>query len=108
MVNGFRNTLKMAEIGGVFYYTSTTSGYMANWRSSFDSAYQIGLYIPPKLRTNCSWRWLVSGYKKRSKIAEIGADLGHSVTTSGDMANPRAPVDSAYQIGLYIPPKTAY
>jgi len=36
--------LKIAKIGGVFHYTSTVSGDMANWRPPLDSARQIGLF----------------------------------------------------------------
>src|SRR6266496_2926236 len=43
LVSGFKNTLKIAEIEGVFYYISTMSGDIADWRPAFDSLHQIGL-----------------------------------------------------------------
>ena len=47
---------------------------------------------------NYSWRCLINGYKKRSKIAKIGVDLDHSVTISEDMATLGASMDSAHRI----------
>ena len=44
LISGFKNTWKITEIGGVFYYTSTTLGDMANPRSPVDSASRIGLF----------------------------------------------------------------
>src|SRR5436189_5476676 len=48
LVSGFKNTLKIAEIEGVFYYISTMSGDMADWRPAFDSPRQIGLSTSSK------------------------------------------------------------
>ena len=49
LVSGFKNTSKIAEIGGVFYYTPTTRSDMANPRAAVASARRIG----PTTLWNC-------------------------------------------------------
>ena len=45
LLTGFKNTSKIAEIRGVFHYTSTTSGDMTKWITPLDSEHGIGLNI---------------------------------------------------------------
>ena len=68
-VIGFKN----AKIGADLGNRATTSGDITKRWIPADSVYQIGLYIPPKRRTNCSWRWLVSGFKKGRKTRKSEA-----------------------------------
>jgi hypothetical protein len=65
-----------------------------------DSSHRVGLFI------NTNDILIVVGgalivEEKTSKIAKIGADSGHSVTTSGDMVNPRVLLDSPHRVGLF-------
>jgi len=48
LVSGFKNTLKIVEIGGVFYYISIMSGDIVNWRPGLDSSHQIRLSTSSK------------------------------------------------------------
>src|SRR6266496_3952946 len=57
-------------------HSVTNSGDMTKQRAPADSVYQIGLYIPWKGRTDCSWRCLVSGYKKGRKKRENRSRFG--------------------------------